>query len=191
MYEHNTRSDGGIEEVSIGYLLAKKGLAKCSDYENVKIKESDNHGEESSESDRKLLECKESELSLAASEACVESETSPSSDLLEKILAPPVGFASAPVAKQKLLTPSELFTKSDCQSSKNFDLEGTDAEPGSSTTDNETGSSSQNLTTGNESRDQGKASPQTVSSDHVNSVASAVTDSTPTEVNQDSVESSV
>ena len=191
MYEHNTRSDGSIEEVSIGYLLAKKGLAKCSDYENVKIEESDNHGEESSECDRKLLECKESELSLAASEAGVESRTSPSSDLLEKILAPSVGCASAPVAKQKLLTPSELFTNSDSLSSKNFDLEGTDAEPSSSTTDNETGSSSQNLTTGNESHDQGKASPQTVSSEHVNSVTSAVADSTPTEVNQDSVESSV
>ena len=192
MYEHNRRSDGSVEEVSIGYLLAKKGLAKCSDYENVKDEESDNHDEESSEFDKNLLECKESELSLAASETGVESKSSPSSDLLEKILASSVGCASTPVAKQKLLTPSELLMKSDCQSSKNCDLEGTDTEPGSSTTDNESGSSSQNLTTGNESsHDQGRTSPQTVLSDHATNVTSAVTDSTPPEVNQDSVESSV
>lgn len=195
LFEHKTRSDGCVEEVSIGFQLAQRGLAKCSDYENVKNEESaDNNDEESCESERKVLESKESELSLTSA-VSETSGKSNSSDLLEKMFAPQEEPTPATHTKQKLLTPLALSTKSGDHSSKICDSEGADTELSNSNLKNENGSSSQTTTTGNESRDQSRdqeqSSPHPVASDHVTEVTSAVTDSNISEVNPDSVESSV
>ena len=109
LYEHKTRSDGCVEEVSIGLLLAQKGLANCSDYEKATYEESG-----SGESEDKTLEFQESELQFTPedSDTNAESKNSSSVDLLEKILAPKASFAPA---KQQLLKPTELTTKTSDQ----------------------------------------------------------------------------
>lgn len=180
LYEHKTRSDGCTEEVSIGLLLAQKGLATCMDYEKATYAESDSTVEEGCESEEKTLEFQESELMFAPedSENGTEPKNSSSADLLDKILAPKVCFSPP---KQQLLKPSELTTKRADQTSKEKAVElsssvNTDDETPSPTTANET-----------KSRD-GEETPtqSSVSSDHVTEVTS-----TETEVNQHSVESSV
>ena len=125
MYEHKTRSDGCIEQVSVGYLLAQKGLAKCADYaEHVRTEESDNDDPENCESDGNVLEFQESELSFksAASEARTESKSSSSADLLEKIFDSKVGFASSSSPKTPLLTPSAMSSRGEQQSSKKKEM---------------------------------------------------------------------
>jgi len=184
LYEHRTSSDGRTEEVSIGQMLAQEGLAKCSDYEKVRNKESDNHDEESCESERNTLEFRETELSLTseASETSGESKSSKSAELLEKILSPKASFAPALVNKQKLLTPSAISTKSEDQSSKNCDqLDGAHVKLGSSAVSIENESSTETTTTGNQTRDQTRDLEQ----------ASSQSEVTSAEVNHDSVESSV
>ena len=186
LYEHKTRSDGCTEEVSIGYLLAQKGLAKCSEHENVTNQESDNYDQESCEAEGKLLEFKESELSFrsAASETRTESKSSSTVDQLEKILASKVGFE-----------PAILSSKSEDQPSENCDLVQTGTNPGSSPMNSENESSTQTATTGDQLRDeireQKQALSEAVSPDHVTEVRLAVIDSSVTKVNQDSLESSV
>lgn len=165
-------------------MLAQEGLAKCSDYEKVRNKESDNHDEESCESERNTLEFRETELSLTseASETSGESKSSKSAELLEKILSPKASFAPALVNKQKLLTPSAISTKSEDQSSKSCDqLDGAHVKLGSSAVSIENESSTETSTTGNQTRDQTRDLEQASSQSEVTSAA----------VNHDSVESSV
>lgn len=186
LYEHKTRSDGCTEEVSIGLRLAQKGLATCVDYEKATYAESDSTVDESCEPEEKTLEFQESELMFtpeASDTTIAESKNSSSADLLEKILAPKVNFTPA---KQQLLKPTELTTKSAVQTSKNSDAVEKPVELGNSSVNNDDGSSSLTPTNETKSRDNEETPPQSVSSDHVTEVTSA-----DTEVNQHSVESSV
>jgi len=179
LYEHKTRSDGCVEEVSIGLLLAQKGLANCTDYEKAIYEES-----ESGESEDKTLEFQESELQFTPedSDTNAESKNSSSVDLLEKILAPKVSFTPA---KQQLLKPTELTTKNSDQSPKNCDRVEKREELGGASVNTEDASSSTEVSN---SRDQEKTPPQPVTSDHV----TELTSSGPAEVrNQNSIESSV
>lgn len=193
LYEHKARSDGCTEEVSIGLLLAQKGLAKYADYEKATHEEeSDTNLEGSCESEEKTLEFQESELNFtsAISETSAESRNSSSSaDLLEKIISPKVSFVPA---KQQVLKPSELTTKSEDQTAKNCESEEKRTELGSSSVNSEDGSSPPTPTNANTSRDQEETtSPQPVSTDHVTEVTSSDTDLSSAEVNHNSVESSV
>ena len=188
MYEHKTRSDGCIEQVSVGYLLAQKGLAKCADYaEHVRIEESDNDDPENCESDGNVLEFQESELSFksAASEARTESKRSSSADILEKIFDSKVGFASSLSPKTPLLTPSAMSSRGEQQSSKKKEM---------SSVKNKENESSLQITTNqarDETRDQEHSSSEPVAVEQATEVRAAVAGSNVTEVNQDSVESSV
>ena len=184
LYEHKTRSDGCTEEVSIGLLLAQKGLATCMDYEKATYAESDSTVEEGCESEEKTLEFQESELMFAPedSETGTEPKNSSSADLLGKILASNASFNPP---KQQLLKPSELTTKRADLTSKDYDTVEKPVELGSAvntddgtpspTTDNET-----------KSRDSEEIPAQASSSDNVTEVTS-----TDAEVNRHSVESSV
>lgn len=193
MYEHKTRSDGCIEQVSVGYLLAQKGLAKCADYaEHVRIEESDNDDPENCESDGNVLEFQESELSFksAASEARTESKSSSSADLLEKIFDSKVGFASSSSPKTPLLTPSAMSSRGEQQSSKKKEM----STELSSSVKNKKNESSLQITTNqarDETRDQEHSSSEPVAVEQATEVRAAVAGSNVTEVNQDSVESSV
>ena len=183
LYEHKTRSDGCVEEVSIGLLLARKGLANCTDYEKATYEEES----ESGESEDKTLEFQESELPFTPedSETNAESKNSSSADLLEKILAPKVSFAPP---KQQLLKPTELTTKNSGQTSKNCDTVEKREELGGPSVNTEDGSPSPTLTDASNSRDQEGTPSQPASSDHV----TEVTSSGSAEVrNQNSIESSV
>ena len=185
LYEHKTRSDGCTEEVSIGLLLAQKGLATCMDYEKATYAESDSTVEEGCESEEKTLEFQESELMFAPedSETGSEPKNSSSVDLLEKILAPKASFNPP---KQQLLKPSELTSKRADQTCKDCDTVEKPVELGS-TVNTDDGIPSP--TTENETKSRDGEEPLTqssVSSDHVTEVKS-----TDTEVNQHSVESSV
>lgn len=176
MYEHRQGTDGSVEEVSIGYLLAQRGLAKYTDYENVKLEESNDHEQGSCASDETVLDSHQSELSLTSEVAATgaESKTSLSSDLLEKLLAPQLNAGATPASKPKLLTPSVLSSKNYNESSTNCNSE---------TEDTMLSSSIENdVKTGDESRDQKQVSPQPVTSASGSQVP---------KVNQDSVESSV
>ena len=179
LYEHKTRSDGCVEEVSIGLLLAQKGLANCTDYEKATYEES-----ESGESEDKTLEFHESDLPFTPEDSNTdrESKNSSSVDLLEKILAPKANLAPA---KQHLLRPTELTTKISDQTSKNCDTAEKREDVGGTSVSTEDGSSS--TTSTSNSRDQ-ETPPQPASSDHV----TEVTSSGAAEVrNQNSIESSV
>lgn len=193
MYEHKTRSDGCIEQVSVGYLLAQKGLAKCADYaEYVRIEESDNDDPDNCESDGNVLEFQESELSFksAASEARTESKSSSSADLLEKIFDSKVGFAPSSPPKTPLLTPSALSVKSEQQSSKKEEI----STELSSSVKNKESESSPQITrdqSRDEIRDKEHSCSEPVVVEQATEVKAAVAGSNVTEVNQDSVESSV
>lgn len=179
LYEHKTRSDGCVEEVSIGLLLAQKGLANCTDYEKATYEES-----ESGESGDKTLEFQESELQFTPedSDTNTESKNSSSVDLLEKILAPKTSFAPA---KQQLLEPTELTTKTSDQTPKKCDKVEKREELAGASVNSEDASSSTEFS---KSRDQEETPPQQVTTDHV----TEVTSSGSAEVrNQDSLESSV
>jgi len=179
LYEHKTRSDGCVEEVSIGLLLAQKGLANCTDYEKAIYEES-----ESGESEDKTLEFQESELQFTPEDSATkaDSKNSSSVDLLEKILAPKVSFAPA---KQQLLKPTELTTKNTDQTPKNCGKVEKPEELGGAAVNTKEANSSTEVST---SRDQDKTPPQPVTSDHV----TEVTSSGSAEVrNQNSMESSV
>lgn len=179
LYEHKTRSDGCVEEVSIGLLLAQKGLANCTDYEKATYEES-----ESGESEDKTLEFQESELQFTPedSDTNTESKNSSSVDLLEKILAPKVSFAPA---KQQLLKPTELTTKTSDQTPKKCDKVEKRVELGGASVNTEDASSSTEVS---KSRDQEETPPQRVTSDHVTEVTSS---GSAEARNQDSIESSV
>ena len=180
LYEHKTRSDGCVEEVSLGLLLAQKGLANCTDYEKATYEES-----ESGESEDKTLEFQESELQFTPKDLDTNTESKNSSavDLLEKILAPKVSFSPA---KQQLLKPTELTTKNSDQTPKSCDTVKKQEELGGTSVNTEDGNSS--TTSTSNSRDQEETPPQPVSSDHV----TEVTSSGSAEVrNQNSMESSV
>ena len=111
LYEHTERHDGCVEEVSIGFLLAQRGLAKCVDYEVPVYAESDTHTDESYESEERTLEFQESELKFTSNDRLeISTETkadSSSAKLLEKI---PTPARNLPPAKQ-LLKPAELTSK--------------------------------------------------------------------------------
>lgn len=178
LYEHKTRSDGCIEEVSIGLLLAQKGLANCMDYEKAAYEES-----ESGESEDKTLEFQESELRFTSEDSDAESKNSSTVDLLEKILAPKVSFSHA---KQQLLKPAEFTTRNSDQTPKNCDSVEKREEVGGASVNAKDGSSSTTPTSN--SRDQEETPPQPVSSGHV----TEVTSSRSAEVrNENSIESSV
>lgn len=179
LYEHKTRSDGCVEEVSIGLLLAQKGLANCTDYEKATYEES-----ESGESEDKTLEFQESELQFTPedSDTNTESKNCSSVDLLEKILAPKVSFAPA---KQQLLKPTELTTKTSDQTPKECDKVEKREELGGASVNTEDASSSTEVS---KSRDQEETPPQRVTSDHVTEVTSS---GSAEARNQDSIESSV
>ena len=179
--------------MSVGYLLAQKGLAKCADYaEHVRIEESDNDDPENCESDGNVLEFQESELSFksAASEARTESKRSSSADILEKIFDSKVGFASSLSPKTPLLTPSAMSSRGEQQSSKKEEM----STGLSSSVKNKENESSPQITTNqarDETRDQEHSSSEPVAVEQATEVRAAVAGSNVTEVNQDSVESSV
>lgn len=179
LYEHKTRSDGCVEEVSIGLLLAQKGLANCMDYEIATYEES-----ESGESEDKTLEFQESELRFTSEDSDAESKNSSTVDLLEKILAPKVSFSHA---KQQLLKPTEFTTRNSDQTTKNCDTveKREDVGLGGASVNAKDGSSSSTPTSN--SRDQEETPPQPVSSGHV----TEVTSSRSAERNENSIESSV
>ena len=179
--------------MSVGYLLAQKGLAKCADYaEHVRIEESDNDDPENCESDGNVLEFQESEFSFksAAAEARTESKSSSSADLLEKIFDSKVGFASSLSPKTPLLTPSAMSSRGEQQSSKKKEL----STELSSSLKNKEDENSPQITTDqarDETRDQEHSSSEPVAVEQATEVRAAVAGSNVTEVNQDSVESSV
>ena len=176
LYEHKTRSDGCVEEVSIGLLLAQKGLANCMDYEKATYEES-----ESGESEDKTLEFQESELRFTSEDSDAESKNSSTVDLLEKILAPSFSHA-----KQQLLKPTEFTTRNSDQTPKNCDTVEKREEVGGASVNAKDGSSSTTPTSN--SHDHEDTPPQPVSSDHV----TEGTSSRSAEVrNENSIESSV
>ena len=188
LYEHKERSDGCVEEVSVGLLLAQRGLAKYADYESATYAESDTHTEESCEYEEKTLEFQESDFKFTseALETSTESKRdSSSTDLLDKIL--PSDVSSTP-AKQ-LIKPSELTAKAVDDASENCDSKEKHAEPSTSSV-NEVESSSP-TTNGIESRDRKETPSPPVTSDHVTEVTSADINETSAGVNKDSVESAV
>lgn len=187
LYEHSTRSNGIVEEVSIGYLLAEQGLAKFSDDENMPIERSNYRDEESSECDDKAMDCNESDLGTTseASETNTFCLTSPTSNLIDKILAEEMCLATASDSEQKVLIPSEVLTENNDPSLYASYPEDENTEIDCPVFNNQ--STSQAEVTEEESHDQ----HQVASSAHVSSVTSRVTESILTEVNQDSIESSV
>ncbi|XP_015777946.1 PREDICTED: uncharacterized protein LOC107355838 [Acropora digitifera] len=181
LYEHSTRSDGSVDEVSIGYLLAKRGLAKFLDYEKAHIERLNKLDEDACESDDSGLrrnECGPGTTS-DVSETCSLSETSTNSNLIDKILAVEMSSAPSPTSEQKPLVSLVLSNGGNDQSSI---LSSTVHIPIS------TISSTKGVENAEVSHDQGQAA---ASSGHLTSSTSAVADSVITEVNQYSIESSV
>ena len=178
LYEHSTRSDGSVDEISIGYLLAKRGLAKFLDYEKAHIERLNKLDEDACESEDLGLrrnECGPGTTS-DVSETYSLSETSTNSNLIDKILAVEMSSAPSPTSEQK---PLVLSNGSNDQSSI---LSSTVHIPIS------TISSTKGVENAEVSHDQGQA---TASSGHLTSSTSAVAESVITEVNQYSIESSV
>ncbi|XP_067050162.1 tudor domain-containing protein 1-like isoform X2 [Acropora muricata] len=181
LYEHSTRSDGSVDEVSIGYLLAKRGLAKFLDYEKAHIERLNKLDEDACESEDLGLrrnECGPGTTS-DISETYSLSETSTNSNLIDKILAVEMSSAPSPTSEQKPLVSLVLSNGSNDQSSI---LSSTVHIPIS------TISSTKGVENAEVSHDQGQA---TASSGHLTSSTSAVAESVITEVNQYSIESSV
>ena len=181
LYEHSTRSDGSVDEVSIGYLLAKRGLAKFLDYEKAHIERLNKLDEDACESEDLGLRRNECGPGTASdiSETYSLSETSTNSNLIDKILAVEMSSAPSPTSEQKPLVSLVLSNGSNDQSSI---LSSTAHIPIS------TISSTKGVENAEVSHDQGQA---TASSGHLTSSTSAVAESVITEVNQYSIESSV
>ena len=170
-----------MDEVSIGYLLAKRGLAKCLDYEKAHSERLNQLDEETCEPDDSGLRRTEwgPGTTSDVSETYSLSETPTNSNLIDKILAAEMRSASSPNAEQKPLVSLVPSNESNDQSSIL-----------SSAADNpiSTISSSIAREIAEVSRDQGQAP---ASSGHQTTSTSAVADSVFTEVNQYSIESSV
>lgn len=177
LYEHSTRSDGSVDEVSIGYLLAKQGLAKFLDYEKAHIERLNKLDEEACESnDSGLRRNGFCPGTSDVSDTCSLSETSTNSNLIDKILAAEMTSAPSPTSEQKPLVSLVLSNGSNDQSSI---LSNSVHNPIS------TISSSKSIENAEVSHDEGQAA---ASSGHL---TTSTSDSGITEVNQYSIESSV
>lgn len=186
LYEHTERHDGCVEEVSIGFLLAQRGLAKCVDYEVPVYAESDTHTDESYESEERTLEFQESELKFTSNDRLeISTETkadSSSAKLLEKI---PTPARNLPPAKQ-LLKPAELTSKVTDTVPRNCESEVKKTEPSLDGVER-----SQQTTEGVQSRDEKETASPPLTSAPVAKVTSTNKNTNSAEVNKDSLESAV
>ena len=184
LYEHTERHDGCVEEVSIGFLLAQRGLAKCVDYEVPVYAESDTHTDESYESEERTFQ--ESELKFTSNDRLeISTETkadSSSAKLLEKI---PTPARNLPPAKQ-LLKPAELTSKVTDTVSRNCESEVKKTEPSLDGVE-----SSQQTTEGVQSRDEKETASPPLTSAPVAKVTLTNKNTNSAEVNKDSLESAV